>query len=258
MGKKGKKVKRKKFIKVAAAATAATTLLVVILLLLFIRQQAQNQISIENAPKRAAIIDGIGLTKPNPEFIEEAKNALSRAGLSVEVYVGEKVTINLLRSIGGYEMLILRTHSAVSQTDGYLYIFSAERYNRNQYVIEQMEGIVREARTFIEGESPYFALRADQLGGENGLKGTTIIIMGCNGTNSYKTIKTLLIRGAKAIIAWNGYVDLTYTDKITLNLIKAVYTEGLSYKEAIEKIMKQYGPDPIYKSKLEYVASSST
>jgi len=240
------------------ACTITFAAIIAIALLYYIGQYATNPANIDQTPRRAAIIDGIGLTMPNPKFIEEAKKVLGEEGLSVEVYEGSEVTINLLNNIGGYEVLILRTHSAVSQADGYLYIFSAEKYDEKLYITERLEGIVKKAYTFNENEGPYFALRADQLGEENGLKGTTIILMGCNGTNSYKTIKTLLIRGAKAIIAWNGYVDLNYTDEITLNLIKAVYTEGLSYKEAIEKIMKQYGPDPIYKSKLEYVASSST
>ncbi|MDW8034276.1 MAG: hypothetical protein RMI79_05050 [Nitrososphaerota archaeon] len=239
-------------------ATAAPAI-AAIMLQPYFRQRNINPPNINQTqtPKKTAIIDSIGLTRPNPEFIEEAKRILSEAGLSVDIYEGEKVTINLLRRISGYELLIFRTHSAVAQSDGYLYIFSAERYNRSGYKIEQLEGIVREARPFIEGEGPYFALRADQLGGQGGLEETIIILMGCNGTNSQKTIKTLLIKGAKAIIAWNGYVDLNYTDKITLNLIKAVYAEAVSYPEAVKKLMEQHGPDPIYKSKLEYTAQPS-
>jgi len=179
---------------------------------------------------------------------------LERAGLKVDVYQGEQVTIDLLNNIGGYGLIILRVHSTVYVKYGFLYLFSTEKYSRTKYVYEQLQGAFKEAYTFDEREGPYFALRADLFGSENGLVGSTIILMGCNGTNSEHMINKLFERGVKAIIAWNGYVDLEYTDKVTLNLLKTVYEEGLDFPEAVEKIMKNMGLDPVWKSKLEYLA----
>ncbi|MEM2696314.1 MAG: hypothetical protein QXU09_05190, partial [Thermoproteota archaeon] len=86
-----------------------------------------------------------------------------------------------------------------------------------------------------------------------GLNGSIIILMGCNGTNSEHAINRLFERGVKAIIAWDGYVDLDYTDRITLKLIEAVYKMGLGFEEAVKRIMDEYGPDPTYKSKFKYL-----
>jgi len=137
-------------------------------------------------------------------------------------YARKNVTIDLLRRIGGYGLLILRLHSAIDPRYGFLYLFSAERFNEAEYETrfgeESVSGAVRQGITF-EGEE-YFTLRADLLGymKQGGLNGSTIILMGCNGTNSDHAI------------------------------------EGLSFKEAVEKIMDEYSADPIYKSKLEYLA----
>jgi len=210
---------------------------------------------------RAAVVDGIGVTKPNPEFIQGVKEILERAGLRVDVYGGRDVTIDLLRNIGGYGLLILRLHSAIDLKYGFLYLFSAEEFDEVEYDarfgVEKGFGAVREGVTF-ENER-YFALRADLLGymGPNGLNGSIIILMGCNGTGSEQALNKLFGRGVKAIVAWDGYVDLEYTDKLTLNLIKTVYDEDLKFPEAVKKVMEEYGPDPTYKSRLRHLTKSS-
>ncbi len=211
----------------------------------------QSQPSYGVNPSKAVIIDGIALTKPNPKFIQGAKEILSQAGLKVDVYQGEKVTIELLRKIGGYELIILRVHSAIHKRYGFLYLFSAEKYSVYRYIPEQIQGAVKEAYTFNENEGPYFALRADLLGDKGSLSGSIVILMGCNGTNSKHAANKLFEKGVNAIIAWNGYVDLEYSDNIILNLLRAVYEHGLSFKKAVGKLMNGYGPDPMWKSRLE-------
>jgi len=75
---------------------------------------------------RVAIIDGIGISKPSFSFVQGVKETLEKAKMSVDVYEGEDVTIDRLMRIGGYELLILRLHSAVDSKYGFLY-FSALR-----------------------------------------------------------------------------------------------------------------------------------
>lgn len=205
---------------------------------------------------RAVIIDGIALTKPNPQFIQSVNETLRKAGLDVDVYQGKEVTINLLRNIGGYSLVILRMHSAIDKF-GFLYVFSAEKYNETGYSNLRAYGAVKEAITF-ENQS-YFALRADLLGymSEKGVNGSTIILMGCNGTNSQYAINKLFKKGVKAIIAWNGYVDLGYSDNITLNLLKDIYEDNMSFQKAVEKIMNEYGSDPKWKSRIKYLTQTN-
>ena len=201
---------------------------------------------------KAAILDGLYDTDPNATLIGSMVNYISSAGYCVDVFRGTNVTIDLLRNIGGYKILILRLHSTI-HTDGFLYIFSGEQYTESKYVNEQLTGAVRKAYTFNESETPYFALNAVFLGNNNpdGLKGTTIILTGCNGTATPYVMQRFFERGVKAYISWNGYVDLSHSDEATLRLVRALYTEKLGLNEATAEVMKEVGPDPFYKSELE-------
>jgi len=199
----------------------------------------------------AAILDGLYTTSPNPTFIQNLTKVLATAGFHVDVFEGENVTISLLRHAAGYKVLILRLHSAV-HTDGFLYLFSGERYSESKYTVEQLSGSVRKGVTF-EGEE-YFAINSVFLGADEqgGLKDSTVILTGCNGTGDYYSIQRLLEKGVKEYVAWTGYVDLSHSDEVTLALVKALYLEKLGVKEAVEKAMRELGPDPTYKSILEY------
>ncbi|MCJ7762914.1 hypothetical protein MUP38_05625, partial [Candidatus Bathyarchaeota archaeon] len=173
-------------------------------------QQAQEGISANIS--KAAILDGLYDKAPNSTLTESMVQYLSNAGYVVDVYRGTNVTIDLLRNVGGYKILILRLHSSV-HTDGFLYVFSGEEYAESKYVDEQLAGAVRKAYTFNESEPPYFALNSVFIGKlkPNGLNGTTIILAGCNGTATKYVIQRLFQEGINAYISWNGYVNLPHS-----------------------------------------------
>jgi hypothetical protein len=216
--------------------------------------QPAQQTTIE-VPK-AAILDGVYAGSQDLAYEQSLTKYLSIAGYGVDVFRGENVTIDLLRNIGGYKVLILRLHSAIGSGGGFLYLFSGEKYTQSKYVQEQLSGAVREAITF-ENVS-YFAINAVFLGENNptGLKDSTIMLMGCNGTGSSYSIQRLLDRGVKAYIAWTGYVELSYSDETTLTLVKALYLERSSVQAAVEEAMKEVGTEPGYNSVLECYAPS--
>ena len=204
------------------------------------------------AVPRAAILDALYTTDPNENFTQSVIGYLTYAGLQVDVFRGENVSIDLLENIGGYRVIILRVHSAV-HTNKYLYVFSGEIYTESGHLAEEALGGVREARP-DEGNKSYFALNALFLGTKKpeGLQGSTIVLMGCNGTGDPSSIQRLFIeRGIKAYVAWNGYVDLAHSDNATMTLVKALYAERLDPAEAVQKTMNQVGPDPFWKSVLE-------
>lgn len=214
--------------------------------------QPTQQTTVE-VPK-AAILDALYGGSQDLAYEQSLTNYLSTAGYSVDVFRGENVTIDLLGNIGGYKVLILRIHSAIGSGGGFLYLFSGEKYTPSKYVQEQLSGAVREAITF--DNVSYFAINAVFLGGNNpiGLKDSTIILMGCNGTGSAYSIQRLLDKGIKAYIAWSGYVDLSYSDETTLALVKALYLEKSSVQAAVEGAMKEAGTEPGYNSVLECYA----
>ena len=202
---------------------------------------------------RAAILDGLYSTRPNSTFIETLTEILEEADFQVDLFRGNSVTIDLLKNVGGYDLLILRLHSGI-HTDRWLYLFSGESYTESKYITDQLSGAVRKAYTFDEDEASVFALNSAFLGinDPNSLEGSTIILMGCNATGDSYSIQRFLERGAKAYLAWNGYVDISYTDAATIKLTEAIYSQGLSLDEAVDEVAVEIGPDPIYGSTLEY------
>jgi hypothetical protein len=53
-------------------------------------------------------------------------------------------------------------------------------------------------------------------------------------------------------IGWNGYVDLSHSDQATLTLVRDLYVEKMTVKDSVEEAMREVGPDPLYKSVLDY------
>lgn len=200
---------------------------------------------------KAAIIDGLYSLFPNPSFVQSVTGNLSAAGFKVDVFRGENVTINLLRNVNGYKVLILRLHSAVGP-DGFLYLFSGEPYSPTEYVFEQRSGSVRKGIT--DDRDEFFAINAAILGKENpsGLNDSTLILMGCNGTSDEMTIDVLLEQRVKTYISWSGKVGPAHTDEATMILVNALYIQKLNVGNAVAKTMTEVGPDPTFKSILEY------
>jgi hypothetical protein len=59
-------------------------------------------------------------------------------------------------------------------------------------------------------------------------------------------------KGVKTYVGWNGYVDLSYSDRAILTLARNLYVDKMTVKDSVEEVMREVGPDPLYKSVLEY------
>lgn len=204
--------------------------------------------------RRAILVNGLYSVDPGQPFMREVINLLSSLGFETDVYLDENVTISLFMDIGRYDLVILRVHSAVYK-DGFLYLFSGERYIESKYVLEQLAGVVRKGYTFVDEKTPYFALNSLLLGSktEGGLRGSIVILMGCQGSEDKTFIDYLLNVGVRAYFAWNGYVTLDYVDRATVKLLKAIYVDhrDLDPCLVLGKIESEIGPDPVYGSVLK-------
>lgn len=136
------------------------------------------------------------------------------------------------------------------------FIFSGEPFAYSKYQSDLLLRNVKRARDFNGNE--YFAIDIQLLGArtQNSLKGSTIVLMGCNGTGSSRGVGGIIARDVNAFVGWNGYVDLSHSDQTTLVLIKALYSEKLSAEEAVQESMTIIGPDPSYKTVLECIVSN--
>jgi hypothetical protein len=201
---------------------------------------------------KAALIDSLYATHPNDEFTRVLTERLEEADFQVDVFQGTEVTVNFLKSMpNGYQLIILRMHSALHEDQ--LYLFTAEPYSIGKYTQEQQFQLVKEAYVTEETQHIFAVnwgfIKRCMTGKFNG---TLVIAMGCDGTRDPTIIEEFMNQGAVGYISWNGPVLLSHSDTATLHLTAALYSEKLPVEEAIEITNNQVGADPEHGAFLVY------
>lgn len=202
---------------------------------------------------RAALVDALYSRHPNEVFTKSVNTTLQEAGFKVDIYQGTEVTVDFLKKLPeGYQLMILRMHSA-SSTEDQLYLFTAEPYSVGKYTQEQYFQLVKEAYA-DDNSPPVFAVnwafvKRCMTGRFNG---TLVIMMGCDGTYDSMIVEELILQGAIGYIAWNGPITLSHTDKAIPYLVQALYTEKLSVEQAVNETNREIGCDPLWSTVLDY------
>lgn len=222
---------------------------------------AENQTHLDVTPK-AAIVDHLSDSYPNQTFVETSKSILRNAGFKVYYYSKAAVDVGFYRSLPsrGFDLIILRVHSAVNEESNLLVFFTSEPFNdfraRTTYVSDFLNDPPRLVRAMIyEGSDPYFGVTpsfVDSMKGE--FDDTLIIMMGCNGLDPTHTsmAEALINKGAKVCIGWNELVSSSHTDHATTLLLQELLVENQTIQMGVEAANSQVGPDPMYKSKLSW------
>ena len=216
----------------------------------------------EPKPRKAALVDQLALTNPDPEFTDQALAYLNEAGFSTDVYEGEEVTVELFRTLPekGYQLILFRSHSTniLNETipGGPVFLFTSEVYDKNKYVKEQLANRIGRAKILYDENSPlYFAIVAGFVRHEmvGHFDDTLIIIGGCQSLGTPDLAQAFIERGASAVVGWNDWVDLSHNDQTLLHLLRGLTTEQLTLEQAVRKTMNEIGPDPAYDSTLTYL-----
>jgi hypothetical protein len=215
---------------------------------------------------KAAIVDQLSLTLPNPVFVQQATALLQQAGYEVDYLPGEEVTVDFFRNLParGYEYLILRVHSSATlreegraaSTENTV-LFTGEPWSQTKYLEDQEARHL--ALTHYSADDPayYFGITPDFIGSrvKGNFHGATIILMGCDGLKSESAARAFVDRGAKAVMGWDGSVSAEHTDAATERLLQHLVVDKLGTQEAVRRTMTEVGPDPQYGSELVYYPS---
>jgi len=224
----------------------------------------------EPKPRKAALVDQIALTHPNPEFTDQALAYLREAGFSVDVYQGDEITIEFYRTLPtkGYKLILMRTHATNILNEkipgGPVFLFTSELYDKKRYVKEQLTNHIGRAKLLYdpstglgrENSPSYFAIvagfvRHDMAGH---FDDTLIIIGGCQSLGTPDLAQAFIDRGAAAVVGWNEWVDLPHNDEALLYLLHGLTVDKLTLEQAVRKTMNEIGPDPAYNSILTYLS----
>ena len=208
--------------------------------------------------QKAALIDSLSLTDPDPVFISNVTRSLFVAGYAVEYYDPSQVTVDLFRNLAlqDYSIVIIRGHTATFQgIPTSLTIVTSEPYSSLKHIYEQLIGqvapaIVRPGNTFF-AITPAFI--RDAMKGS--LRGTLIVQMGCGTLTGNRDIATAFMeRGASAFIGWNNTVSSWYTDLTTQKFVSSL-THGHTVTDAVNAAG---GPDPVNGGNLGFIDTAAT
>ncbi len=235
-----------------------TGLLCFIALLLFRPSNLPCQASSSQvSPSKAAIVDHLSTSWPNPAFVKECTAILEGAGYKVDYYKGDDVTVEVYRNLSthGYKLIILRVHSAYIPEYLSLAMFTSEPYTKQRYVYEQFRNRVASGylTPYKKGDPKYLVItdKFVRFNMKGSFDGAVVVMMGCTGVKKCAA-NAFVQKGARAYIGWNGSVSASHTDRATIHLLRQLLEEDHSVNAAVMQTMKTVGPDPRYKSTLLY------
>lgn len=197
--------------------------------------------------QNALILDPLALNYPDPGFVANLTAGLTSTGYSVR-YVGPSgAVVDMFRQLPslGYDMIVIRAHSASSQA-----IITSEPYNQSLYRDDQVAGglVAGEA-----GDGPlYFAVAPGFV--RNSMAGrfqdSTILVMGCSTFQGQHSLAdAFLDKGARFVVGWDNSVTVIHTDTSTVSLAREMAT-GRTVPEAVSVTNE---PDPVYGARLQFL-----
>jgi hypothetical protein len=203
---------------------------------------------------KAAIVDQLSGTSPNPSFNDSATATLVDAGYTVEYYGPAQVTVDFFRSLPsrGYSLVLIRAHSTgVASSGDPVAIFTSEPYSQYKYFLDQIADRVGQGS--LNGNKTYFVINSnfvrDEMHGE--FSKSVIVMMGCTGLITSEMAKAFIDKGAGVYISWDGSVTMERTDEATVALLRS-FAQGRTIRAAVTAAMDKVGPDPVYDSHLGY------
>jgi hypothetical protein len=202
---------------------------------------------------KAAIIDQLSGTFPNPSFNDNAKTILVKAGYRVDYYSPEQVTVDFFRSLPskGYGLVIIRAHSTGWVTGHPITIITSELWSANKYLYEQLTDSVAAAK--LPDNKTYFVITSKFV--RESMQGTfpksIVIMMGCTGLKDSEMAQAFVAKGAKLYVSWDKSVTADRTDNATTALLRSL-AQGKTVGQAVNTAMDEAGPDPIYHSQLGF------
>jgi len=249
---------RRRVIFTAASAIAiGAGAAVVLVWLVFLRSGSGGGAS-SGLPK-AAIVDQLSFNVPNPVFAQRTTTLLQQQGYSVDYYPYEQVDVDFYRQLAShrYKLIIFRSHADRLQAEyegkliDEVILFTSQPYDKSKYISDQAANRLVIAKYSTNGPQ-YFGIAPDFFNKTIGnFKGTTIVMMGCEGMLSTRTAEAFVSLGAKTYISWDESVTAPHTDAATENLLQHLLVEKKTASDSVALTMADVGPDPVYGSRLE-------
>lgn len=230
----------------------------------------ESQLQTYDGPPKALIIDQLYDEMPNESLHKMAAEYFENAGYKLDIITTKDVTVDLYKKLPSmnYKYVIVRTHGAENVQD--VVLFTGEKYSEDEYVNEQLFGEVKKAAPFlevsynfdghdsdkwivvndttrykissitpdIETKNEFFAIAPNLV--KNGMNGkfddTVFILGGCNTMSNPSLAKSLIDRGASAVIGWDNKVGNYDNDVALLATLSNILVKNMELTQAVESI----------------------
>ena len=214
---------------------------------------------------KAAIIDQLNSSHSNNTFWLTANSMFQSNGWSLHYYSGSlsSADVTFYRSLPqrAFNIVIIRSHTAMEYSTGTLAIFTSEQWDDEKasttYLTDAMNDRIARVRVTLNSTA-YFGITSNFVKAMNGnFQDSIIIMMGCESLTNTKMAEAFIEKGAKAYIGWTGLVSADHTDAATQQLLKHLIVEKKTMATAITETLTEVGKDPTYESTMSYYPSQA-
>lgn len=196
----------------------------------------------------AAIIDQLAtedaLVNQSITFNTTATSILNASGFEVKYYPSTDVTVDFYKDLPSKsgKIALLRVHGTVRNESDFVDLFTSEPYDESmaQYYVPIYGSQISHAEFLTPPYNEYFAIGPTFVG--SSMRGkfdsnSIIILMGCNTLNETTMAEALVSKGAKVVIGWTNWVELSDTDNSTIRLLRYLLDKDpYTVRGAIERI----------------------
>ena len=204
-------------------------------------------------PFKAALVDEVSATNPDPYLTVNVTNALKRVGYAVDYYGPKNVTVDLFKNLPsmGYGIIILRDHST-GLTGNVIALVTSEPFVPGKYLSEQQAGLVVEAR-LGSSDTTYFSITPtfvrEAMAGT--FPNTVLVVTGCAGLANSEMAQAFVARGAEVYISWDQIVLANQSDGGAILLVQSM-TAGHRVDDSVASATENAPSSPLYSSQLKY------
>ncbi len=216
----------------------------------------------EAGQQQALYYDSLATEYPNQTLNNMIISIFKKYGYKLKIYEGYKAGVEELKDMSIYDIVVIRAHGGYNnnKTTGKplgSYVFTGTPYNPYMYFNDQKNNYLVPGVIPLPGggySQEYFVASPRFFAKYTMFKKDSIVILAtCFGMNDDILAKTLLAKGVKVVISWNGSITAHHLD-YTLPLIVEKTLDILSKSSDVEELKvleKIIPPDPIAGARLQ-------
>jgi len=218
---------------------------------------------------RAAIIDQVHNDLPNFKLQADAQRMLEDAGYEVDLYTTDEITVDFYKNLPSmnYHFILIRSHGGEDLNYEYpTRLFTGEKFSSEKYTTEQIyrqvgfgfpiyleeiEELKESDQDFYD--NAYFTIGSEMI--DNGMVGTfpdsIIIVGGCQSARSHDLMWSLINRGARHVLGWDGTIESKDNDRAMIWLLEEILVKEVPLYDAVAELNEGMVLDFEYINKLK-------